>query len=448
MTHVKNGNAIPRYIYLDCTETYFNCLNTGIQRVVRNIAGRAKYLTKRCGVPCIPVFALNGEYLPLSALIFYIKYRMIGRRILNQGDIYYHKIANIFKEKPSIIEPEQYSHETSSSVRLVIQTMARMILDNPSLLIYFFAYFRLLRPKTGELVVIVDSYWDRQEVIRAAENAKRAGATVIPVIHDLIPLMYPAYCEKIAIRNFANAFQKLMQISSGMLTVSGTSQKDIDAYLQKFYPERAVPTDFFYLGADFLQNRENWSEGTTPPRFKQLLHGPFFLMVGTIEPRKGHDVVLAAFENLWKNGDVSRLCIVGQVGWKCSHILRKMETSPYRDLFLFFAHDVNDDELGFLYQRAQGVIFASHTEGFGLPMVEAMQYGLPVIASDIPIFREIAGSYPKYFRVGDADDLEQVIKNFNGSSATAPKPPQWLTWDESAKIFMDRLLLLYQRVQK
>jgi glycosyltransferase involved in cell wall biosynthesis len=448
MFQEKNKNDIPRCIYLDCTETYSTLLNTGIQRVVHNIVVRANYLTKRFGVPCIPVFALSGGYLPLSAIIFYLKYRGIGRRILEKGDHFYTKLERFFKKEKRIVKQEKATINTSSSLRLVIQAMARLIFDNPTLFAYFYAYFRFLQPKKGELVAMVDAFWDNQEqTMRSAENAYRAGATVIPVIYDLIPLMYPDYCDDGSVRAFSNAFQKIVKISSGMLAISATSQKDIVTFLRRFYPERVVATDFFYLGADFVESQGVSPEGKICPGFEPLLQGPFFLMVGTIEPRKAYDVVLAAFENLWEKGDFFRLGIVGRAGWKCGHILRKMAASPYRGRLLFLGHDVRDEELGFLYQRAQGVIFASYTEGFGLPLVEAMRYGLPVIASDIPIFREIAGSYPRYFRVGDPEDLARVIRNFAGSSATAPKPRQWLTWDESATVFMERLLRLYHLAQ-
>lgn len=455
MSPSKNDSGIPRYIYIDCTDTYSSSINTGIQRVARNIVVRAEYLTHRFGVPCIPVVAFDGGYLSLSTINNYWKYEETRKRILEKGKQFYTRLKRLFKigeitEQKEITEqPEKGTIENSSYLRLVIKTIVKAILALPTPIIYLYTHYKLLRPQKGELVTIVDAFWgdNKEQTARSAENAYLAGATVIPVIYDLIALLHPDYFEDENALNFSKEFQKIVQIASGILAISATTQKDVVEYLQKFYPEKVVFTDFFYLGADFVERKGAPLEIKIPPDFEKFLHAPFFLMVGTIEPRKAHAVALTAFENFWGKGGSFRLCIVGKVGWKCADILRKMEASPYRDRFLFIWHDVSDHELDFLYQRANGVILASFTEGFGLPMVEAMRYRRPVIASDIPIFREIAGSYPTYFRVGDSGDLEQVITNFDQSSPPEPNPHTWLTWDESATTFMDRLLLLYERIQ-
>ena len=447
MFQAKNDSGIPRYIYIDCTETSSSSLNTGIQRVVRNIVVRAEYLTHRFGVPCIPVVAFDGGYLPLSTIKIYWKYEETRWRISEKGKQFYTKLKRLFKREEITEQQGKGTIEKSSYLRLVIKTIVKAILGLPTPIIYLYIHSKVLRPKKGELVTIADGFWNQEQTTRAAENAYLSGATVIPVIYDLIALLHPDYCDDENVLNFSKEFQKLVKIASGILAISGTTQKDVVEYLQRFYPEKVFFTDFFYLGADFVERNGVPLEIKIPPDFEKFLYDPFFLMVGTIEPRKGHAVVLTAFENFWKKGGSFRICIVGKVGWKCADIHRKMEASPYRDRFLFIWDDVSDHELSFLYQRAKGVILASFTEGFGLPMVEAMRYRRPVIASDIPIFREIAGSYPTYFRVGDSDDLEQVIRNFDQRSPTEPNPHTWLTWDESATTFMDRLLLLYERIQ-
>jgi O-antigen biosynthesis alpha-1,2-rhamnosyltransferase len=446
----KNDRGIPSCIYIDCTEAYYSTLNTGIQRVVRNIVVRTKYLTQKFGVRCIPVVAFDGGYLPIFTIDLYWKYEEIRPHIFEKSKQFYAKLKRNSKIEEITVKLENDTIESSSHLRLVIKTIAKVILGLTTRIVYFYIYSKVLRPKNGELLSLADAFWgsNQEQTARSAENAYLSGATVIPVIYDLIPLLYPDYCDDEHLLNFFRAFRKLVNIASGIIAISANTRKDVVEYLQRFYPEKVVFTDFFCLGADFEEKNLVPLEIKIRPGFEKFLHDPFFLMVGTIEPRRAHAVVLTAFEKLWENGDSSRLCIVGKVGWKCADIQKKMSASPYRDRFLFVWHDVNDHELGLLYQRARGVILASFTEGFGLPMVEAMRYGRPVIASDIPIFREIAGSYPTYFRVGDSDDLEQAIRNFDQGSPTEPNPPPWLTWDESATMFMERLLLLYKRIQQ
>jgi alpha-1,2-rhamnosyltransferase len=109
--------------------------------------------------------------------------------------------------------------------------------------------------------------------------------------------------------------------------------------------------------------------------------------------------------------------------------------------------DVSDRELQSLYQNVAGLIFASSIEGFGLPLVEALQQGLPVIASDIPVFREIGGQYPTYFRDGDVEDLMKVLKAF----PTTPKQDlegfHWRSWDEAIKELVPLCLAIQQAAQ-
>ncbi len=97
---------------------------------------------------------------------------------------------------------------------------------------------------------------------------------------------------------------------------------------------------------------------------------------------------------------------------------------------MFRFENVTDSELAYGYQHCAALVFASRSEGFGLPLVQAMWYGRPVIASDIPVFREIGGDYPRYF---DLEDVQELVQQLHATlrSAEQPKPKKWLTWDQS-----------------
>ena len=123
-----------------------------------------------------------------------------------------------------------------------------------------------------------------------------------------------------------------------------------------------------------------------------LSNGPSFLTVGTIEPRKGHAQVLAAFERLWDSGHDLRLVIVGRPGWLVEELLEKLRHHPKLGSLLFWLEDVSDADLERIYGACSCLIAASEGEGFGLPLIEAAQHKLPILARDIPVFREIAGA--------------------------------------------------------
>src|SRR5262249_38088382 len=115
---------------------------------------------------------------------------------------------------------------------------------------------------------------------------------------------------------------------------------------------------------------------------------PTFLMVGSIEPRKNHGYVMDAFNQLWAARNSVGLVIVGHQAWGTGELLLRIQGHRRLGSDLFLMRDVTDDELELCYQKSDALIMSSTIEGFGLPIVEAFQWGLPVLCSDIAVFRE------------------------------------------------------------
>lgn len=164
---------------------------------------------------------------------------------------------------------------------------------------------------------------------------------------------------------------------------------------------------------------------------------PSFLLVGTIEPRKGHAQVLAAFEQLWQAGQDVNLVIVGKLGWKVENLIEQLRNHEELGKRLFSLESVSDEYLEKFYAASTCLIAASYGEGFGLPLIEAAQHKLPVIARDIPVFREVAGEHAYYFDTDTSEGLAQSIKTWlalyqNGQHPKSDAMP-WLTWKESAQ---------------
>ena len=151
--------------------------------------------------------------------------------------------------------------------------------------------------------------------------------------------------------------------------------------------------------------------------------------MGTIEPRKNHAYLLDAFDRLWKRGVDISLCLVGKVGWKCESLIGRIETHPELNRRLFMLTGLSDSDLAFCYGASKALVYPSFVEGFGLPLIEALGRGLPVLASDIPIFREIVGEVALYFDLSDPDSLCQAIEHFESTDKAAQKalPAAW-TW--------------------
>jgi len=136
------------------------------------------------------------------------------------------------------------------------------------------------------------------------------------------------------------------------------------------------------------------------------------LMVGTVEPRKGHALALDAFERLWRvsPGTDRRLYIAGRAGWKTEALQQRLLNHPEQGRRLFWLSDVSDEYLEQLYGAASLVLLASAGEGFGLPLIEALAHGCRVLSRDMPAAQTV-GAHPNLtlFAGDDADLLASAI---------------------------------------
>jgi glycosyltransferase involved in cell wall biosynthesis len=168
---------------------------------------------------------------------------------------------------------------------------------------------------------------------------------------------------------------------------------------------------------------------------------PTFLMVGTVEPRKGHTQALAAFEQLWADGVDANLVIVGKQGWMVEKVAERMAAHPEKDKRLFWLPGVSDEMLLKLYASSAALLSPSEGEGFGLPLIEAAQHNIPVIARNLPVFREVAGEHALYFEGREPQDLAATVTRWLALDAEGKAPQStgmpWLTWDESARQVLD-----------
>ena len=167
-----------------------------------------------------------------------------------------------------------------------------------------------------------------------------------------------------------------------------------------------------------------------------MLGAPSILMVGTIEPRKAHAQALAAFERLWAEGTAVNLVIVGKQGWMVEALVERLRNHPEKGRRLFWIEGANDALLLRIYAAATALLAASEGEGFGLPLIEAAQHGLPIIARDLDVFKEVAGEHAFYFN-GGVHELAARLNEWLSLHAQQKQPLSakmpWLTWRESAK---------------
>jgi glycosyltransferase involved in cell wall biosynthesis len=139
--------------------------------------------------------------------------------------------------------------------------------------------------------------------------------------------------------------------------------------------------------------------GVTPHPFAQRpLATPYFVMLGTIEPRKNHWFILHVWRRLVEQlgAAAPKLVVIGRRGWECENVVDILERcESLRGVVIEETH-CSDAQLHAYLQHAQALLFPSFVEGYGMPLAEALALKVPVLASDLGVFHEIADDIPDY----------------------------------------------------
>lgn len=287
-----------------------------------------------------------------------------------------------------------------------------------------------------DTLLMLDSSWDIYERFDDTfSQIQSRGGKVFTVVYDLVPLIHPDICGDGLPDIFLRWLRAAISRSDGLVCISRVVADELVAFMNdNDLPFRdGLKVGWFHLGSDIKSDQENISvRSEVRDTFRSYV--PTFLMVGTIEPRKRHSIVLDAMEMLWRSGSVARLVFMGKRGWKNDEFIERMSRHPEMGRRFFWIEGASDSELALAFKESAALIFASIYEGYGLPIVEAARAGLPVICSDIPIHREVAGSGAEYFTVDCADSLANSIRRFlRDETHPDPSDIKALTWEESAR---------------
>lgn len=295
----------------------------------------------------------------------------------------------------------------------------------------------------GDILVLADSTWTETNVWPAVRKFKESGGFVVLLVYDLIPLSHPEYCESSLVTAFSKWIEESQSLVDFYLGISNATAQSLSEYLEhKQIGQRArnFAIGHFHLGSDLDLLEQNGQPGTTAIEIIKKA-GATYLVVGSLEPRKNLTFILDGFDKIWKDDPTAKLVIVGHNIWKVAQLVTRIKNHPRLGESLFWLRDATDNDLEFLYQQATALIFMSRIEGFGLPIVEAMQRGLPLICSDIPVFREIADGKATFVSLDVLDELVTAIKEISNSSGSPTrKPHPWLTWRESCDWLLREIL--------
>ena len=219
---------------------------------------------------------------------------------------------------------------------------------------------------------------------------RKRKAKAILTIHDLIPLVHPEwFTNPSTINFFKNNLRESALHADKIIADSYCTKSDII----KFYEIEDEKIEVIHLAPSLIfKNTAEWNPplGKTIPEIITK-NRPYFLSVATLEPRKNLVRTIKAFELLREREKSLKpaLILVGKSGWKNEELLETFHKSKYNDS-IFFTGYLNNEDLISVYQHALAFIYPSLYEGFGLPVLEAMSSGVPVITSNNSSLAEIA----------------------------------------------------------
>jgi len=271
------------------------------------------------------------------------------------------------------------------------------------------------------------------------------GVAIMFVVYDLLPVLRPDCFPDIHLF-FSSWLRTIARVADGLICISRATLDDLRNWLDAEQPQRQRPLrlGYFHMGADVDSSCPSKGlPGDAGQILRRLQERATFLMVGTVEPRKGHAQTLAAFEILWAKGRDVNLAIVGKQGWMVEALAKRLRRHPEAGRRLFWLQGVSDEYLEKIYTASTCLVAASLAEGFGQPLIEAARHKLPIIARDIPVFSEVAGDHAFYFRGDKPEELAEAVLRWLSLHAqgNAPKSDDlpWLTWQQSAKTLEDML---------
>jgi len=411
---VDCGNR-PR-LFLDCSMTANSTAQAGIQRVVRNVVRCAPNIAHDLGLEARTVVFRDGRWRDVPTAL---------DRVYSQ-----HSSPNRRPNSPNL--PRKIAD------RLYKIFFPRTLVRNARRLAS--SAFSFGEPtvefRRGDILLLLDGSWLVSEIPRF-EAARRAGAKIGLVAYDLLPVLPERYMLPKSERRFRYWMRQVIPQVDFIVAISRAVRDEFQAWLPEEFPD-----------LDFEKSRVSWfplgvkldlaaPNGDVRPEVKAAFSAeyPTYLKVCTFEPRKNHKTVLDAFDQVWSQRPDARLCLIGREGWMCDELVDRIKRDPRLGIQLHWFSDLSDAELSYAYRHAYGTVFASLAEGYGLPIVESLQQGLPTFASDIPVHREVGGDFCAWFPPRQPHELARLLlQHLETGKQTSLRPPAEFrptTWEES-----------------
>ncbi len=235
-----------------------------------------------------------------------------------------------------------------------------------------------------------------------------AGGRAHVMVHDTIPLDHPRWQRPGSVARFEARMRAVSARADLAIYNSAVSRADGERHFARW--GRVPPGIVAHLGVTVAAPEP----AALPPGLD--LARPYFVTIGTIEPRKNHALLLDVWQALAADGNPPGLYVIGRRGWNNADVFARLDARPAGVVELA---GLSDGAMAALVSRARALLFPSLAEGFGLPPCEAALLGTRVLASDLPVIREVLGKLPIYATGGDMYSWLKTIRGLAGDRAEA-----------------------------
>ena len=255
--------------------------------------------------------------------------------------------------------------------------------------------------KSGPAIYLLVSHFGADRPAPIA-GLKKRGVKFVPLVHDLIPASHPEYAAPAAAVRHLQRVESFANLADGIIVNSSATARDLWPHLPSNAERPPIITA--PLGIDT----------PLPDPHYPVPGAPYFVCIGTIEPRKNHLLLLKIWRDMAQRlgADTPKLLLIGRRGWENENILDMLDRCPALVGVVREYANLPDKLVAKLLQGARALLFPSFTEGYGLPLAEALALGVPAICSDLPALREVGGQVPEFLDPLDGLGWRRLILDF------------------------------------
>ncbi len=247
---------------------------------------------------------------------------------------------------------------------------------------------------TRRAIYLLLSHHHLQQPDAIERFLQQTGARMTAMVHDIIPIEYPEYNRPGEYDRHCRRMATVARLGSGVIVPSEAVAVALRPLLPASLPIRVIAHGMHIWGT--AGNTANSVTTDIIPAPYQ--EDPYFLCIGTIEPRKNHLLLLNIWRNLFHKygARTPRLVIIGRRGWENENILDMLDRCPALKDTVMECNTLDDRQVVHLLRHTRALLFPSFSEGFGLPLLEALAVDTPSVCSDLPVFREVGGTAAEY----------------------------------------------------